>query len=81
MSRSERADDRIVTLLSEWLVGTLGNDGLLAEVERVGLDGLSPLQREAVGELLDELQAALPGDRGDLQVVVRETLEALAYGD
>jgi len=79
--RSARADDRIVTLLSQWLVGTLGNDELRREVETVDGDELAPGQRQAVEELLVELRAALPGERAGLQVAVREALEALAYGD
>lgn len=78
---SRRADDEIVTLLSQWLVGTLGNDELRKDVESIGTGELAPGQRTAVEELLGELRGALPGERADLQVVVRETLEALAYGD
>jgi hypothetical protein len=77
----QRADDEIVTLLSQWLVGTLGNDELRKDVEAIGTDELAPGQRTAVGELLAALRLAIPGERADLQVVVRETLEALAYGD
>lgn len=76
-----RADDRIVTLLSQWLVGTLGNDELRREVETVDGEELAPGQRRALEELLAELRAALPGERAGLQVAVRETLEALAYGE
>ena len=76
-----RADDQIVTLLSQWLVGTLGNDELRKAVEEIGTDELAPGQRTAVEELLADLRAALPGERANLQVVVRETLESLAYGD
>jgi hypothetical protein len=78
---STSPDDQIVTLLSQWLVGTLGNDALRKEVESVGTDELAPGQRDAVQELIGELRVALPGERADLQVVVRETLESLAYGD
>lgn len=78
---TRRADDEIVTLLSQWLVGTLGNDALRKDVEAIGTDELAPGQRVAVEELLGELRLAVPGERADLQVVVRETLEALAYGD
>jgi hypothetical protein len=77
----ERSDDRIVTLLSQWLVGTLGNDELRREVESVDPDELAPGQRDAVGELVRRLRDALPGERADLQVPVREALEALAYGE
>jgi hypothetical protein len=80
-SSSQRADDRLVSLLSQWLVGTLGNDALRKEVEAVERDELAPGQREAVEELLAALRLALPGERADLQVVVRETVESLAYGD
>jgi hypothetical protein len=78
---STSPDDQIVTLLSQWLVGTLGNDALRKEVESVGTDELAPGQRHAVRELIGELRVALPGERAYLQVVVRETLESLAYGD
>lgn len=78
---TRRADDRIVTLLSQWLVGTLGNDELRGAVEEIGTVELAPSQRAAVEELVGELRIALPGERADLQMVVRETLESLAYGD
>jgi hypothetical protein len=78
---STNPDDQLVTLLSHWLVRTLGNDELLRAVETIGTDELAPGQRIAVGELLDELRNALPGERGSLEMVVRETAEALAYGD
>jgi hypothetical protein len=77
----QRTDDQIVTLLSHWLMGTLGNDELRKRVEEIGTDELAPGPREAVEELLVELRNALPGERGDLEMVVRETLEALAYGE
>jgi hypothetical protein len=77
----DRADDQIVTLLSQWLVGQLGNDELRKAVEAIGTDELAPGQRDAVDELLGDLRAAIPGERASLQVVVRETLESLAYGD
>ena len=76
-----RADDQIVTLLSQWLVGTLGNAELRRAVEEIGTVDLAPGQRSAVDELLAELRDALPGERADLQMVVRETLESLAYGE
>ncbi|HEX5448629.1 MAG TPA: hypothetical protein VFW85_01055 [Gaiellaceae bacterium] len=76
-----RADDQIVTLLSQWLVGTLGNEQLRRAVEEIGTRELAPGQRLAVDELIAELRDALPGERADLQMVVRETLESLAYGE
>jgi len=77
----QRTDDQIVTLLSHWLMGTVGNDELRKSIEEVGTDELAPGQRAAVAELLGELRNALPGERGDLEMIVRETLEALAYGE
>jgi hypothetical protein len=77
----QRADDEIVTLLSHWLTRTLGNDELRKRIEAIGTDELAPGQRHAVEELLAELRNALPGERGDLEMIVRETLEALAYGE
>jgi hypothetical protein len=76
-----RADDELVTLLSHWLTRQLGNDELLRKVEEIGTDELAPAQRVAVTELLAELRNAAPGDRGVLEVVVRETIETLVYGD
>jgi hypothetical protein len=76
-----RADDELVTLLSHWLTRQLGNDELLRKVEEIGTDELAPAQRVAVNELLAELRNAAPGERGVLEVVVRETVETLVYGD
>jgi hypothetical protein len=80
-SETQRSDDQIVTLLSHWLMGTVGNDELRKRIEEIGTDELAPGQRTAVEELLVELRNALPGERGDLEMIVRETLEALAYGE
>jgi len=80
-SETQRNDDQIVTLLSHWLMGTVGNDELRKRIEEIGTDELAPGQRTAVEELLVELRNALPGERGDLEMIVRETLEALAYGE
>jgi hypothetical protein len=80
-SDAQRTDDQIVTLLSQWLMGTVGNDELRKGIEAIGTDELAPGQRAAVTELLAELRNALPGERGDLEMVVRETLESLAYGE
>jgi hypothetical protein len=76
-----RADDELVTLLSHWLTRQLGNDELRRKVLEVGTDDLAPRQRDAVNELLGELDAAAPGERGQLEVLVRETIETLVYGD
>jgi hypothetical protein len=76
----QRTDDEIVSLLSQWLMGSLGNDELRKRIEEIGTEELAPGQRTAVEELLVKLGNAFPGERGDLEMVIRETIEALAYG-
>jgi hypothetical protein len=78
---SQRADDQLVTHLSHWLTRQLGNDELRRRVEAIGTDELPPGGRQAVGELLAQLHDAVPGERGQLEVTVRETVETLVYGD
>jgi hypothetical protein len=73
---AHRADDEIVTVLSQWLARHVSDDELRRRVEAIGTDDLSPTQAEAVEELLAELGA----DRGQNEMLVRETLEALALG-
>jgi hypothetical protein len=78
---TERADDQLVTHLSHWLTRQIGNDELLRKVLLIGTDELTPSGRVAVNELIAELQASAPGDRAQLEVAVRETVETLVYGD
>ena len=77
----QRTDDEIVSLLSQWLMGSVGNDELRKRIEEIGTEELAPGQRTAVDELLVALGNAFPGERGDLDRIVRETIEALAYGE
>jgi hypothetical protein len=76
---ARRADDRIVTLLSRWLARHVDDAGLESAVSEIGTSELSPEQAEAVNELLAELERPT-GTRADLEMLVRETLEALALG-
>ena len=78
---SQRADDQLVTHLSHWLTRQLGNDELLREVQKIDTEELAPGCRRAVNELVAELATAVPGERGQLEVTVRETVETLVYGD
>ncbi len=78
---SQRPDDEIVSLLSQWLMRTLGNVELRKRIEEIGTDELAPGQRTAVEELLGALGNAYPGETGGLEMIVRETIEALAYGE
>ncbi len=75
---STSPEDRLVNLLSHWLARHVGDDELRAEVSNVDLNGLSDDARAAVQELRAEFEASVGG--GDLERVVRETLEALALG-
>jgi hypothetical protein len=73
-------EDRIVTLLSRWLARHLDNEQLRKMIEAAGREGLSADQAEAIDELLAELAGAERNDRGALEPLVRETMEALALG-
>ena len=80
MSPETRTDDRLITLISRWLARHIGNAELergLAESDRASL---APGQVEAVDELAEKLERAAPGERGELEMIARETLEALALG-
>ena len=73
-------EDQIVSLLSRWLARHIDNTDLRAGIDAAGREGLSPGQDEALDELEEELERTGPKGRGDLEMVVRETLEALALG-
>jgi hypothetical protein len=75
---STSPDARVVNVLSHWLARHVDDNELRAELAAVDISGLGPDQQEAVTELRDQLS----GDdgRGDLEMVVRETLEALVLG-
>ena len=74
----EGAADRLVTVISRWLARHVSDDELLRELEKVGPDELGSVEAEAVGELRDELTGS--PRRAELEMVARETLEALALG-
>jgi hypothetical protein len=71
-------EDRLVNVLSQWLAGHVDDDALRREVDAVDTSGLGREQSEALAELRKQLTKT--DGRGDLQMVVRETLEALALG-
>ena len=79
-ARALRPEDEIVSALSHWLAFHIGNDELRARLLTVGTVGLSAGQAEAVDELLGELDDAQERARGGLEMLVRETLEAVALG-
>ncbi len=73
---SELPADRIVNVLSHWLAGHVRAGRVREEIERVGRDELMPGQAEAVDELLAELRDP-NGHPGELNMIARETIEAL----
>lgn len=73
-----RTDDRLVTAISRWLAGHASDDDLRRELDVIDDDELEGAQAEAVEELRAELED--PSARAELEMVARETLEALALG-
>ena len=71
--------NRVVSLLSHWLARHTTTSKLREELERLGTAELSPAQAEAVDEVLAELRDP-DVHPGDLEMIVRETLEAVALG-
>jgi hypothetical protein len=75
---STSPDNHLVNVLSHWLARHVDDEELQREVETLDTSLLAPEQAEAVDELRVELSTA--DGRGDLGMVVRETLEAVALG-
>jgi len=75
---STSPEDQLVNLLSQWLARHVGDDELRRELATADVSTLGEPERAAVEELRAELDADAGG--GDLERVVRETLEALALG-
>ena len=74
---STSPENHLVNVLSHWLARHVDNAELLRELEAVDT-ALSSTQAAAVQELRDEVVST--NGRGDLEMVVRETLEAVALG-
>ena len=81
MSPESRADDRLIMLISRWLARHIGNAELERGLVESDRNELGPGQLEAVDELAEHLKTATPGQRGELEMIARETLEALALGE
>jgi hypothetical protein len=75
---STNPEDRLVNVLSHWLAGHVDDDELKRELDNVDTSSLGTEQRQALQELREQLADA--DGRGDLEMIVRETLEALALG-
>ena len=80
-SPDTRTEDRLITLISRWLARHIGNAELVRGIEESGSDGLGAGQLDALHELSERLARAIPGERGELEMIARETLEALALGE
>jgi hypothetical protein len=74
-------EDRLINLISRWLARHIGNAELRRGIAENGTDGLAPGQLEAIAELAERVEHAQPGERGELEMIARETLEALAMGE
>jgi hypothetical protein len=75
---STNPENHIVNVLSQWLARHVDNSQLLRELDALNASALTPVQAEAVQELREELTST--NGRGDLEMAVRETLEAIALG-
>jgi hypothetical protein len=69
-------EDRTIDLITHWLTGQIDDDAIKAGLTT---DGLSGEGAEAVEELMTELRRD-DASRGHLNMVARETIEALAMG-
>ena len=68
----------MVTVISRWLARHVSDDELQRALEQVGSGELTADQTEAVEDLRAELGE--DRERAELEMVARETLEALALG-
>ena len=75
----QRADDRLVTVISRWLARHVDDEELRSTIAEIGTAGLAPEQAQAIEELAAELGRSGAG-RAELEMVARETLEAVALG-
>ena len=80
MLASSFLDAGLVDKLLVYVAPAIAGDGPTRGLASIGTDGLGTEGTEAVGELLEEVERAGPGQRGGLEVAVRETLEAVALG-
>ena len=80
-SPEQRTDDVLIRLISRWLAGHVGNAELESGLAESDRENLAPGQLAAVDELAERVKGAAPGERGELEMIARETLEALALGE
>jgi hypothetical protein len=75
---STNPENRLVNVLSQWLARHVNDDELRRELEAVDVSAFDAEKTEALTELREELTKSDGG--GDLEMVVRETLQELALG-
>jgi hypothetical protein len=75
---STSPETHAVNLLSRWLAGHVGNHDVRREL--AGLGEVGPESRDLVDELIAALDHANGEKSGQVERLVRETLEALALG-
>ena len=78
-TRPELTSDRLVNVLSQWLAGHVSDDELRSFIDDQPLDELSRDGSELAAELREELESE-SSSRGDVEMLVRETIEAIALG-
>jgi hypothetical protein len=77
---STSPESTAINTMSRWLAGHVGNDALRAEVANLADAQIGPESRELLDDLRDALATAGDDHRGDVDRLVRESLEALAFG-
>lgn len=77
---STNPESAVINAMSRWLAGHVGNDELRRQL--AGLEGadLGPEGRELLDDLRAELGDSGDEHRGEVDRLVRETMEALALG-
>lgn len=76
---STSPETTVVNVLSRWLAGHVSNEGVAAELAAVDPAALGPDGGELLVELRDRLGGGGPAG-GELERLVRETIEAVALG-
>jgi hypothetical protein len=69
-----------INVLSRWLAGHVGDDELRGALEQLDRTEVGREGRQLVDELIDELERARGAKSGEVERLVRETIEALAFG-
>jgi hypothetical protein len=77
---STNPEAAVINTMSRWLAGHVGNDELRRELASLEGVELGPEGLELLDELRAELGESSDEHRGEVDRLVRETMEALALG-